>query len=149
MLLRQNVFVVLIGVSNGLGRMIAGFASDRFAAVIPRPVFLGLAVALMSLATLFVGFSDYSLLYVSLPLVGLANGAFWSLAPVTAADLFGVKSFGAIYNAIVLAEAVGSMSFSAQVCALCSFFVSQNIVPSDDGAAVRSGIRNSRDMLWF
>lgn len=111
----QDVFVVLIGVTNGLGRMLAGYTSDRFAARLPRPVFLGIAVSTMSLATLFVGFSDYSLLYVALPLVGLANGAFWSLAPVTAADLFGIKSFGAIYNALVLAEAVGSFGFSAQV----------------------------------
>jgi hypothetical protein len=71
----QDVFVVLIGVSNGLGRMIAGYTSDRYAAKLPRPVFLGIAVSLMSLATLFVAFSNYTMLYFALPLVGACQGA--------------------------------------------------------------------------
>jgi hypothetical protein len=62
------VFVVLVGVSNGLGRMIAGYISGRYR--LPSPVFLGFAVALMSLATLILAFANFMMLYVAIPLVG-------------------------------------------------------------------------------
>ncbi|KAI4341336.1 hypothetical protein MLD38_026070 [Melastoma candidum] len=51
-------------------------------------------------------------IYVVTILAGFGYGAHWSVVPATASELFGLKSFGAIYNFLTLANPAGSLIFS-------------------------------------
>ena len=46
-------------------------------------------------------------LIVGVTLAGLCYGAFWTLIPVVAADMFGLKSLGANYKVSTIGEAAG------------------------------------------
>ncbi|KAL9260588.1 transport protein Sec61 subunit gamma-2-like protein [Drosera capensis] len=48
-------------------------------------------------------------------LVGLGYGAHWAIVPATVSELFGLKSFGALYNFLTLVMAVGSLIFSGVI----------------------------------
>lgn len=51
-------------------------------------------------------------IYVITVLIGLGYGAQWAILPATASELFGLKSFGALYNFFQLASPSGSLIFS-------------------------------------
>lgn len=51
-------------------------------------------------------------IYVSTVLIGLGYGAHWAVLPAAASELFGLKSFGALYNFLTMANPAGSLIFS-------------------------------------
>jgi MFS family permease len=103
------LFVSLLGISNCLGRMIAGLVANATQKYVSRPTWLVLACAVMAVAQILVITGSLVLLYPAAILTGLAYGACWSTTPPLASDIFGNKSFAAIYQFLGLAPAFGSM----------------------------------------
>lgn len=54
-------------------------------------------------------------IYVVTVLIGLGYGAHWAIVPASASELFGLKSFGALYNFLTLASTAGSLIFSGVI----------------------------------
>lgn len=54
-------------------------------------------------------------IYVVALLIGLGYGAHWAIVPAAASELFGLKSFGALYNFLTLASPAGSLIFSGVI----------------------------------
>lgn len=54
-------------------------------------------------------------IYVVTVLIGLGYGAHWAIVPAAASELFGLKSFGALYNFLTLASPAGSLIFSGVI----------------------------------
>ena len=54
-------------------------------------------------------------IYVVTLLIGLGYGAHWAIVPAAASELFGLKSFGALYNFLTLASPAGSLIFSGVI----------------------------------
>jgi MFS family permease len=54
-------------------------------------------------------------IYVLSVLIGLGYGAHWAIVPASASELFGLKSFGALYNFLTLASPAGSLIFSGVI----------------------------------
>ena len=51
-------------------------------------------------------------LYVGTLFVGIAYGSHWGIVPPIVSEIFGMKSFGMLYNVYTLANPVGSVFFS-------------------------------------
>lgn len=51
-------------------------------------------------------------IYVLSIFIGLGYGAHWAIVPASASELFGLKSFGALYNFLTLSSPAGSLIFS-------------------------------------
>lgn len=54
-------------------------------------------------------------MYIGTLLIGLGYGAHWAIAPAAASELFGLKSFGALYNFLTMASPAGSLVFSGLI----------------------------------
>lgn len=54
-------------------------------------------------------------IYVVSILIGLGYGAHWAIVPAAASELFGLKSFGALYNFLTLSSTAGSLIFSGVI----------------------------------
>lgn len=54
-------------------------------------------------------------IYVLTLLIGLGYGSHWAIVPATASELFGLKSFGALYNFLTMACPAGSLVFSGVI----------------------------------
>ncbi|GFZ08003.1 major facilitator superfamily protein [Actinidia rufa] len=54
-------------------------------------------------------------IYVVIVLVGLGYGAHWAIVPAAASELFGLKTFVALYNFLTLASPAGSLIFSGAI----------------------------------
>lgn len=48
-------------------------------------------------------------------MVGVGYGAHWAIVPATASELFGLKSFGMLYNFLCIANPAGSLIFSGLI----------------------------------
>lgn len=104
--------VVLVAVFNTLGRMIAGFLSDKYGRItIMKSVFLLLAINL----SFFSNYTTPVLLAVGTGIIGLCYGTCPALFPLTIADFFGTKNLGANYG--VLFTAWGSAALLGPVIA--------------------------------
>lgn len=54
-------------------------------------------------------------IYVLSVMIGLCYGAHWAIVPAAISELFGLKSFGALYNFLTLASPAGSLVFSGVI----------------------------------
>jgi MFS family permease len=103
------LYVSILSVSNAVGRMGAGFMSDRFRAI-PRTLFFVGALFFM-----FIGQGSLTLipstgwLFVGCIIIGICYGAFWALIPPMCIELFGDKNIGTNYQILGLAPAAGSL----------------------------------------
>lgn len=66
----------------------------------------------MAFALLYYTFGGPGQIYVLTIVIGLCYGAHWAIVPSAASELFGLKSFGALYNFLTLASPAGSLIFS-------------------------------------
>lgn len=104
------LYVSILSVANAVGRMSAGFLSDRYASTVPRPMFF-----VVSLFLMFLGQGSLALvpsldwLYVGCLIIGMSYGAFWALIPAMVIELFGAKNVGSNYQILSLAPAFGSV----------------------------------------
>ena len=69
----------------------------------------------MAVGHFVIGMGWPGAMYIGTLLIGLGYGAHWSVGPATASELFGLKSFGALYNFLTLANPGGSLIFSGLI----------------------------------
>lgn len=112
-----NSFVSLVSIWNFLGRLGAGAVSELalHERGLPRPLFITGALSAMALghAILAIGFPGA--LYIGSVLIGVSYGAHWSLLPTATSELFGLRHFGTLLNAVTMACPLGSYFFSVRV----------------------------------
>mmetsp|Transcript_17973 Transcript_17973/g.21841 ORF Transcript_17973/g.21841 Transcript_17973/m.21841 type:complete len:188 (+) Transcript_17973:462-1025(+) len=112
------VLVSIMNVGNSYGRMLAGFASERYKSSIHRPTWFVLALAAMCFAQATLAVSQtiqsLSMLLLGTTIMGLSYGAFWALSPTICAELFGTAHYGANYALLNLAPASGG--YFVSVC---------------------------------
>lgn len=78
----------------------------------PRPVAMAAVQFIMAIGLFYYAMSWPGQIYVVTVLLGLGYGAHWAILPAAASELFGLKSFGALYNFLAMANPAGSLIFS-------------------------------------
>lgn len=78
----------------------------------PRPIAMAVVQVMMAIALFFYAMGLPGAIYVLSVLMGLGYGAHWAIVPAAASELFGLKSFGALYNFLALSSPTGSLIFS-------------------------------------
>jgi len=102
---------LLVGVTavfNGLGRILAGWASDRFGRTKVMLVVFVCQAAFMANVVFVSGFSPWAL-FALMALIGICFGANFSLFPATSADYFGTRNAGVNYGLLFTAYGVGGI----------------------------------------
>ncbi len=97
-------FMVVIGLANALSKIILGLASDRVGRRAALAFCFGLAAIMFVLLMTTKGLWA---LYIFAAGFGFAYGGWLPLFPAISADLFGVRSLGAIYGLTNASSAVG------------------------------------------
>eukprot|EP00250_Pteridium_aquilinum_P032059 c448_g1_i1 orf=155-1822(+) len=112
-----STFVSLWSIWNFLGRFGAGYISEFYlqSKGISRPVFIVITLGAMACGHLMIAIAFTNALYIGPILIGTCYGAQWSLMPTIASELFGLKSFGAIFNTIAVASPISSYILSVKV----------------------------------
>lgn len=70
---------------------------------------------IMAISLFFYAMGLPGAIYVVSVLMGLGYGAHWAIVPAAASELFGLKSFGALYNFLTLSSPAGSLIFSGVI----------------------------------
>ncbi|CAI9113113.1 OLC1v1013655C2 [Oldenlandia corymbosa var. corymbosa] len=112
-----HIFVSMISIWNFLGRIAGGYFSEniiRYYAY-PRPVAMAVVQIIMAIALFYYAMALPGAIYVVCVLIGLGYGAHWAIVPAAVSELFGLKSFGALYNFLTLASPAGSLIFSGVI----------------------------------
>lgn len=92
--------VILFAIFNTIGRIIAGFLSDKFGRLkILMAVFIFQAVNLL----LFVSYTTPTLLALGTVVTGISYGAAFALFPLATADRYGMKNLGGNYGLVFTA----------------------------------------------
>jgi MFS family permease len=99
------LYVALIGVGNGFGRMAFGYVSDAYSVTLSRPGWLACSMILLALSMLVNAFADKNVLYASVCVSGFAYGGLWATYPALVADRFGTKAYGTMYTLSLLSPA--------------------------------------------
>lgn len=141
-----NNFVIILSVTNFLGTILAGVLSDLFSKKIHRPVFLVASVAVLGLSNLFLGFSDFDMLYPALVFFGIAIGIMWAMIPSIVHELWGNKHWGFNYGLINLGPALGSYLFATL---LASHFYEKHASHQNGAVAKCYGIACYRDTFFI
>lgn len=112
-----SIYVSMISVWNFLGRVGGGYFSEivvrKYA--YPRPVAMAVVQVIMAIGLFYYSMGWPGEIYVVSVLIGLGYGAHWAIVPASASELFGLKSFGALYNFLTLASPAGSLIFSGVI----------------------------------
>ncbi|XP_031249053.1 protein NUCLEAR FUSION DEFECTIVE 4-like isoform X1 [Pistacia vera] len=112
-----NIYVSMISIWNFLGRVGGGYFSETIVRnfAYPRPVAMAVVQVVMAIALVYYAMGWPGQIYVTTVLVGLGYGAHWGIVPAAVSELFGLKSFGALYNFLTLASPAGSLVFSGVI----------------------------------
>ncbi|KAL5980681.1 hypothetical protein ACLOJK_028590 [Asimina triloba] len=112
-----STLVSLWSIWNFLGRFGAGYVSDYFLHLrgFPRPLFIALALAAMSVGHAVIASGLPGALYAGSILVGVCYGSQWSLMPTITSEIFGVMHMGTIFNTIAIASPFGSYILSVRL----------------------------------
>ncbi|XXG78448.1 hypothetical protein AAC387_Pa08g2393 [Persea americana] len=112
-----HIFVSMISIWNFLGRIGGGYFSEIIVRdyAYPRPITLAVAQVVMAIGHFFFAMGWPGEMYIGTLLIGLGYGAHWAIAPAAASELFGLKSFGALYNFLTMASPAGSLVFSGLI----------------------------------
>ncbi|KAF4395131.1 hypothetical protein G4B88_018001 [Cannabis sativa] len=110
----SSIYVAMISIWNFLGRVGGGYLSEIITRdfAYPRPLAMSIAQVIMSFGFFYYAMGWPGKIYVVSLLVGLCYGSHWAILPASVSELFGLKSFGALYNFITLANPAGSLIFS-------------------------------------
>lgn len=81
----------------------------------PRPVAMAFVQVIMAFGLFFYAMGWPGAIYVVTVIIGSGYGAHWAIMPAAISELFGLKSFGALYNFLTLASPVGSLIFSGVI----------------------------------
>lgn len=109
-----EILVSLISIWNFMGRVLGGFYSDALLKTCgcPRSVIMGACQASMIAGYLLIAFPFPGSLYIALLIIGGGLGATDALVAAATSELFGLRSFGLIYNVVTSAPALGSYLFA-------------------------------------
>ncbi|XP_058226404.1 protein NUCLEAR FUSION DEFECTIVE 4-like [Rhododendron vialii] len=109
-----HIFVSMISIFNFLGRVGGGFISELIIRNYgyPRPVAMAFVQVFMACGLFYYAMGWPGEIYVLTVIIGLGYGAHWAIMPAAISELFGLKSFGALYNFLTLASPAGSLIFS-------------------------------------
>ncbi|XP_022737818.1 protein NUCLEAR FUSION DEFECTIVE 4-like [Durio zibethinus] len=112
-----SIFVSVASIFNFLGRVAGGYFSETIIRkyAFPRPVAMAVVQVIMAFGLLYYALGGPGQIYVTTVLTGLGYGANWAIVPASASELFGLKSFGALYNFFGLASPAGSLIFSGVI----------------------------------
>ncbi|KAI3684427.1 hypothetical protein L6452_33651 [Arctium lappa] len=112
-----HVFVSMISIWNFLGRVGGGYFSEIIVRkyAYPRPVAMAGVQVVMAGSLFYYAVGAPAAIYVVSIVMGLCYGAHWAIVPSAASELFGLKSFGALYNFLALASPTGSLIFSGVI----------------------------------
>ncbi|KAF5781532.1 putative MFS transporter superfamily [Helianthus annuus] len=69
----------------------------------------------MSCSLLYYAVNAPGVIYIVSVVMGSCYGAHWAIVPSAVLELFGLKSFGALYNFLTLASPAGSLIFSGVI----------------------------------
>ncbi|KAF4377821.1 hypothetical protein G4B88_031487 [Cannabis sativa] len=110
----SSIYVAMISIWNFLGRVGGGYLSEIITRdfAYPRPLAMSIAQVIMSFGFFYYAMGWPGKIYAVSLLVGLCYGSHWAILPASVSELFGLKSFGALYNFITLANPAGSLIFS-------------------------------------
>ncbi|XP_010678619.2 protein NUCLEAR FUSION DEFECTIVE 4 isoform X2 [Beta vulgaris subsp. vulgaris] len=114
---KVNTLVSLWSIWNFFGRFGAGYISDFLLRQkgLSRPFVMAIALAAMTVGHVIIGTGFVGNLYIGTILVGICYGAQWSLMPTITSEIFGVLHMGTIYNAIAIANPLGTYVLSVWV----------------------------------
>lgn len=112
-----NSFVSMVSIWNFLGRLGAGALSELalHEKGLPRPLFIMGALTALALGHTILALAFPGALYLGSVLIGLSYGAHWSLIPTATSELFGLRHFGTLLNAVTMANPLGSYVLSVRV----------------------------------
>ena len=78
----------------------------------PRPASMAIFQLIMAFGFFYYAMGWPGQIYVLTVLIGTGYGAHWAILPASVSELFGLKSFGALYNFLTLANPAGTLIFS-------------------------------------
>ncbi|XP_062115932.1 protein NUCLEAR FUSION DEFECTIVE 4-like [Humulus lupulus] len=110
----SSIFVSMISIWNFLGRVGGGYVSEIITRdfAYPRPLAMAIFQVIMAVGFFYYAMGWPGQIYVLTVLIGLGYGAHWAILPASVSELFGLKSFGALYNFLTLSNPAGSLIFS-------------------------------------
>ncbi|CAM9554235.1 unnamed protein product, partial [Laminaria digitata] len=112
----STLLVTALGISNALGRITAGWVSDRIvSAGLPRSLLYCGMLLLTSGVDFLLAAGIKSLLYPLSVMAGLCYGSMFALVLALTGDLFGAEHIGTNYGLLDLGPAVGSFVFATGV----------------------------------
>ena len=79
----------------------------------PRLVALAMVQVIQGIGLLYYATGWPAAIYTLTMLSSFAFGAHWGVAPAAVSEMFGLKSFGALFNLVTLAVPTGSLVFSS------------------------------------
>ncbi|CAN1797067.1 Protein NUCLEAR FUSION DEFECTIVE 4 [Linum perenne] len=112
-----NIYVSLMSIWNFLGRIAGGYFSEIIVRKFeyPRVVAMAASEFIMALGLFYSAMGWPCQIYVVSVVIGLTYGANWAIVPAAVSELFGLKSFGALYNFLNLSTPAGSLIFSGVI----------------------------------
>lgn len=112
----SDVLVTALGLANALGRLAAGWVSDRIVgAGFPRASLFCAMLLVTSAVDFLLAAGVKNLLYPLSVAAGICYGSMFSLVLALAGDLFGAEHIGTNYGLLDLGPAVGSFVFATGV----------------------------------
>ncbi len=100
-----SLAVSVLALFNALGRIVAGFVSDKIGRI--NTLFLACILAVIGLLCLyFSGMGTVTLFYIGLSIVGISYGAFMGVYPGFTADQFGPKNNSVNYGIMFIGFAI-------------------------------------------
>jgi len=82
--------------------------------------------AIMAIGLLYYATGWPGAMYVVTLLNGLGYGAHWAIVPASISELFGLKSFGALFSFLTLALSIGSLLFSGVMATnICEYYAAK------------------------
>lgn len=104
----QNVMILLFSFSNCVGRIIAGWVSDKLARHVTRMTLLNCASLCIGLVHYGFSFSTLRMMYPLVTCLGFMNGALYAMIPSYLSERFGQKYFSITFRVACLAPSLGS-----------------------------------------
>eukprot|EP01114_Cavostelium_apophysatum_P010871 TRINITY_DN25013_c0_g1_i1.p1 TRINITY_DN25013_c0_g1~~TRINITY_DN25013_c0_g1_i1.p1 ORF type:complete len:469 (+),score=61.84 TRINITY_DN25013_c0_g1_i1:71-1477(+) len=108
----SNPYVITFAVANFVGTIASGTLGDVLEKFVNRPTLFTISVGLVGLTYVYLAFSNLSMMYGGVVLLGLEMGMLWALAPSISHDLWGSKHWGFNYGLANLGPALGSYLFA-------------------------------------
>jgi OFA family oxalate/formate antiporter-like MFS transporter len=106
--LEGAIVVSVFAIFNGVGRIFAGWLSDRIGRTRAMFLFFGLQAVLVS-TLISTTTASPLVVYVVMALVGMCFGSNFALFPSATADFFGTKNVGVNYGMMFTAYGVGGL----------------------------------------